>query len=125
MLLKVIGKKHQRADYVVAVMQFDFPKRYYGSCCYDKCEIENIFKEMIKNNISLEINTSSLKKGMNEAMPNKAFLDLYKNAGGKKITIGGDTHIVSHLADEYEYAKDQLMGFESVFYENRKAVKEI
>lgn len=108
-----------------SLAHFDFLKRYYGICCYDKNEILSIFKEMVKNNIALEINTSSLKKGLNEAMPSKNLLDLYRTSGGNKITIGGDTHVVSHLADGYEFAKEQSSDFESVFFKNRKTMKEV
>jgi histidinol-phosphatase (PHP family) len=107
-----------------SLAHFDFPKRYYGKCVYIEKEIEDIFKTMVKNNISLEVNTSSLRKGLNEAMPDKPLLDIYHRVGGKNITIGGDTHEVYHLAEGYSYAKSITTEFDSVIYIKRKCVKE-
>lgn len=83
----------------------DFPKRYYKECIWSKLQIRNIFKVMVKNNIALEINTSSLRKGLTESMPDKEFLEIYEDVGGVTITIGADTHTVEELAADYEYAK--------------------
>lgn len=99
----------------------DFPKRYFGELVYDNKMIKRIFKKMIESGIALEINTSSLRKGLTESMPDASLLTLYKECGGRKITIGSDAHFVKDLAADFGYANylADTYGFQRVFYEKR------
>lgn len=101
----------------------DFPKRYYKKCIWNRAQISDIFKEMIKKDIALEINTSSLRKGLTESMPSKEFLNIYEGMGGEKVTIGADTHSPEELASGYEYADSLISGkLRNTVYINRKPV---
>lgn len=86
----------------------DFPKRYYGELVYDEILMNEIFKQMKKNNIVMEINTSSLRKGLSTSMPDAELLKLYKNNGGINVTIGSDAHSISDLGADNDYAKDLI-----------------
>lgn len=88
-----------------SIAHIDFPKRYYKECIWSKTQMYDIFNVMVTNNIALEINTSSLRKGLTKCMPDKEFLEIYEDVGGVKVTIGADTHTVEELAAGYEYAK--------------------
>lgn len=101
---------------------FDFPKLSYGKVIVDNNIVPDIFRTMINKNISLEINTSSLRNKMSESMPDKEILWLYKACGGAYVTIGSDAHIAGELAADYKYAKDLIryFGFEEVCYIQRK-----
>jgi len=99
----------------------DFPKRYYKKVLYDPDMIAEICTVMARNNISLEINTSSLRRGVPEAMPDKDLLPIYKSCGGKYLALGSDSHKLDDLLAGIPYAKELVAyyGFEEVIYEKR------
>lgn len=86
----------------------DFPKRYYGEVVYETTLMNEIFTRMKKNNIVMEINTSSLRKGLISSLPDLDLLMLYKNNGGTYVTIGSDAHSVEDLGADNNYAKDLI-----------------
>ena len=95
-----------------ALAHIDFPKRYYNTLLLDTEKLHKICGEMVKNNICLEINTSSLRKNSTETMPDKEILSIYKFCGGKYITIGSDAHNVKELSADYAYAKNLIDYFD-------------
>lgn len=100
----------------------DFPKRYYNEVVYNELIINEIFNKMKKNNIVMEINTSSLRKGLTTSMPDQEVLRIYKNNGGKYVTIGSDAHNVEDLSADNNYAKDligQTMLSEVIFKQHK------
>lgn len=106
-----------------AIAHLDFPKRYYQQCFWSESQLEDIFKQMVKNNIALEINTSSLRKGLTEVMPGRDMIELYRKAGGVKMTIGADTHRAEDLAADYDSAVEQINEpLKNVVYIQRKPV---
>lgn len=128
-LEEAFGKYWAEVDKLVSFGGFDslahidFPKRYYRDCLWYEDSMLDIFKKMVKNNISLEINTSSLRKGMDEAMPGKELLEVYKNAGGRNITIGSDAHGVIYLAGGYDAVIAMLTpGLLNGYYKGRKFI---
>ncbi|MFP4661759.1 MAG: histidinol-phosphatase HisJ family protein [Halanaerobiales bacterium] len=105
-----------------SLAHIDFPKRYYQESLWEKSEMEDIFKAMVENNIALEINTSSMRKGLAESMPDKDLLDIYSYAGGIMITLGADTHLLNDLAADYDYARSLITGnLRSTVFIERKA----
>lgn len=107
-----------------SLAHIDFPKRFYKDSVWKKEQMIDIFSAMNKNNISLEINTSSLRKGLNETLPGIQLLDLYKLSGGKNITFGSDSHSVEDLAFGYDIVKCFLSDdLTCNLYRNRKAEK--
>ena len=60
---------------------------------------EALFKKMIAKDIALEVNVSTLWKGLGFAMPDKEFLALYKECGGRLITVGTDSHSPEHIGE--------------------------
>jgi len=106
-----------------SLAHMDFPKRYYKNSLWDENKINDIFKVMVKNNISLEINTSSLRKGLSETMPSKELLYIYEKAGGKNVTIGSDSHSTNELAKGYVQAIEMLTPtMVNGFYKNRRFI---
>ena len=77
---------------------------------------------MINNNICLEINTSSLRKGLTESMPGKEILSIYKSRGGKYVTVGSDAHKPEDLAADHLYAKKliEYYNFNEVIFTQRQ-----
>ena len=108
-----------------SLAHIDFPKRFYKECVWQRERIYSIFEEMAKNDIALEINTSSLRRGLTEAMPDREFLKMYEQAGGTRVTIGSDAHSPDDLAAGYDYACSLITGrLTSVVYINREPVPE-
>ena len=75
--------------------------------------IEDILKKLIKNNKGIEVNTSSIRYKINDLMPSRNILKLYKSLGGEIITIGSDSHSIEHLAEGFDEIITELkeIGF--------------
>ncbi len=83
---------------------------------------DKLLKTMIKNNKSLEINTSGLRQKIGRTMPEENIIRRYKELGGKYITIGSDAHIAMEcgagIEDGIRIAKK--CGFDKLtFYVDR------
>jgi len=104
-----------------ALAHIDFPKRYYGSLSIDEKKLQAICIEMARKNICMEINTSSLRKGLEEPMPGKEILSIYKSCGGKFVTVGSDAHHPGELAAGNAQAQELIdhFGFEEVIFTQR------
>lgn len=90
-----------------ALAHLDFPKRYSKeSCSLDLTD--EILNELSKSGIALEVNTSPLRKGLNECSPDKELLRKYTEAGGQKIIVGSDAHYSSEIGAGFKYAQDLI-----------------
>ena len=99
------------------VGHFDFPKRYYKTLLYNDADIKDIFAVMAKNNLCLEINTSSLRRGLNENMPNYDVLKLYD---GEYYTAGSDSHFADELYSDID--KINLPDKQQIYFKERKII---
>lgn len=70
--------------------------------------IEEILKIVIADGKGIEINTSSRRYGLKDSMPSANILKLYRELGGKIITIGSDSHQPEHLGAYIEETKELL-----------------
>ena len=97
----------QYKDYSV-LAHLDLIVRYdpIGRYPFEKVEdqVAEILKLAIKDNKGIEINTSSWHYGLDDTMPCRQILKLYKDLGGKIITIGSDGHSTRYVGDHYEDA---------------------
>ncbi|MFX1446024.1 MAG: histidinol-phosphatase HisJ family protein [Promethearchaeota archaeon] len=59
--------------------------------------VEEVIEKIIKYEVSLEINTSAMRKGLKEPFPSWDFLKKYKKAGGFKFHLGSDAHRSNHI----------------------------
>ncbi len=71
----------------LAGLDYDFTKH--------SASAEKLFRKMIAREIALEVNVSTLWKGLGFAMPDKEFLTLYRDLGGRLVTVGTDSHYPS------------------------------
>lgn len=96
----------------------DMMKRYDKAGDYPFENIKDIITEILKIVIQdgrgIELNTSSHRYKLSELTPSRDILKLYKELGGKIITIGSDTHKKEHLGAYIAYTKKELkkLGFE-------------
>ncbi|MFQ7317897.1 MAG: histidinol-phosphatase HisJ family protein [Massilimicrobiota timonensis] len=81
---------------------------------YIKDIVREILEIVIKDGKGIEINTSYYRYGLKDMTPSRDILKLYKELGGKIITIGSDSHKPEHLGAYIEAAKEELkkLGFE-------------
>jgi len=103
----------------------DFPKRYYKELWYEESTVREIFKNIIENEISLEINTSGLRKGLTETIPGRELLEMYISEGGRYVTLGSDSHYDTDLGADIETAKALVreLHLQEVVYINRKKIE--
>ncbi|PJI10455.1 MULTISPECIES: histidinol-phosphatase HisJ family protein [Clostridium] len=112
-ILKVINLYH---DYSV-LGHLDMIKRYDEKGDYSSPKVKDIIADILKVVIAddkgIEINTSSHRYGLNDLTPSRDILTLYKELGGKIVTIGSDSHKEGHLGAYIEYTKEELkkLGF--------------
>ena len=76
--------------------------------------IDRILETILSLGKGIEINTSSHRYGLKDSQPSRDILKLYKELGGKIITIGSDSHKPEHLGAYINEAKELLkeLGFE-------------
>ena len=99
----------------------DLIVRYDKNGIYPFEELKDIIAEIlklaIKDNKGIEVNTSSWHYGLKDTQPSMAILKLYKDLGGKIITVGSDAHstkyLADHIKDAYSILKDEI-GFEEI-----------
>jgi histidinol-phosphatase (PHP family) len=81
---------------------------------YEK--IEAVFRALMARDVAMEINVSTLWKGLGISMPTMELLKLYKDCGGKLVTIGSDAHAPENLGKAIRkgYAILETVGFHEV-----------
>ena len=67
-------------------------------------------KVVIADGKGIEVNTSSVRYGLSDWQPSTKILELYRDLGGRIITIGSDSHKPAHLAAHISAAKEMLKG---------------
>lgn len=116
------------------VAHFDFIKRgaieYYGEFNPNKYENEicDALKEIIKRDMSIEINTNGYHwKSLNDFYPNVQILKWYKELGGENITYGSDSHEIHHLGTKINemYNLIKSLGFNKITTYTNKIKKYI
>lgn len=98
-------------DYSV-LAHLDLIVRYDDAGVYPFEKVKDIVAAIlelaVKEDKGIEINTSSWKYGLSDTQPSRAILKLYKDLGGRIITIGSDAHKKEFLGDHFDDAVDIL-----------------
>lgn len=95
---------------------------------YSYDQIAMLFERMVKKDLCLECNTSLFYR---EALPpfrietEEKIFSLYRECGGRLITIGSDAHRPSHIGGGFEKAADMLkrIGFDSLAFVYKKNIE--
>ncbi len=124
MIKKMLNELQEVASFegVDTLAHITYPHRYIkaagGEIDFKKhyAEFDKLYKLLIKNNISLEINTSTLCRGYGFTMPTEELLRLYYECGGRLITVGSDAHIGDNVGGGISEAYSMLksIGFKTV-----------
>ncbi len=80
----------------MAGKRYDFTKHF--------AKVETLYKKIIAKEIALEVNVSTLWKCLGFSMPDKDFLTLYRDCGGRLVTVGTDSHSPEHIGECVEDA---------------------
>ena len=70
----------------------DFPKRYHGAAPEADEAVEAILTEVVARGLTLEVNTSPLRKGLEACAPDLPILARFGALGGSRVTLGSDAH---------------------------------
>jgi histidinol-phosphatase (PHP family) len=105
-----------------ALPHMDFPRRFLEGCAEPDGVITQILSALIRSGISLELNSSPLRKGKDFALPSPAILQKYKDLGGKYVTLGSDAHHADEICAGNEYLTAQAAAYQlqPVIYRRRK-----
>ena len=85
--------------------------------------IHQILKRLIERDKGLEVNTSSLRKGLSETLPNLEVLRWYQDLGGKILVFGSDAHRPVDIAHGFEVAREmaRTVGYKQIaVYQQRQ-----
>ena len=72
-----------------------------------------ILEQVIADGKGIELNTSSFRYGLSDLQPSCGVLRLYRDLGGRVLTLGSDSHKPEHLGAHIEECHDRLreLGF--------------
>lgn len=99
----------------------DYIRRKFDDSSINKDILKEIYTYLIKNNITLEINSSAIRRKGLDSFPSNEKLNLYKDMGGEKVTIGSDAHRLNEVYDGIAEIDSQY-DFNKGLYLHRKFV---
>lgn len=79
--------------------------------------VEKVLKCAIKDEKGIEINTSGLRGDLREGLPSWEIVEMYKELGGRIITLGSDSHGSETLCANFEEVLRGLTdrGFKDIY----------
>lgn len=115
-LIDIVGHlEYAKRRGVPATGQFD-PAPYHE-------QVSEIYAEMIRRGIALEINSAGLRQQTGGTYPCREHVELYRAVGGRLLTFGSDAHHPDDLASDFPEVMTmaEAAGFDEVsVWENRK-----
>ncbi len=114
------------------VGHFDVLKRYgnsiYGTFNANRFEaiIVPLMKKIVAKNLVIEINSSGFRHKLSEQYPSNDILRMYRDCGGREITIGSDAHNASQFGVYMEETLKNALSifdFNIVVFAQRKKIK--
>lgn len=107
------------SDYSV-LGHLDLIRRYdpEGSYPFEKTRdvVAAILERVIADGKGIEVNTSSFRYGLPDLQPSAEILGLYRDLGGRIVTVGSDSHAPAHLGSYIGLAKKRLAALGFVEY---------
>jgi histidinol-phosphatase (PHP family) len=74
-------------------------------------QIKQLYTEMIRQGVALEINTAGLRQGVGHTYPCEEHVRLYAECGGAIISLGSDSHHPDDLAESYTVAANLSLRY--------------
>ena len=72
--------------------------------------VAEIMKEAIRRDKGIELNTSSIRYGLSDLTPSEGILRLYRDLGGRILSIGSDSHKPEHLGAHIPMMRERLQA---------------
>lgn len=88
-------------------------------------KMREIFLTLVRRGKGIEVNTSGLRAEYQELLPDRKILRLYRECGGRILTLGSDSHVKEDVGSGIAYAAQTVseLGFEQItVFRNRKPV---
>lgn len=107
----------QRFDHWSVLGHLDLIKRYDQAGPWPDANardiVAEILEEAIRRGKGIELNTSSIRYGLTDLTPSTELLRLYRDLGGRILTIGSDSHKPEHLGAHIPMMRERLkdIGF--------------
>ncbi len=105
-----------RQDLFDCMSHLDYPLRYIignsglniDLLRYSE-RLDAVLETVIKNNKSIEINTSGLRQVIGRTLPDISVIKRYRELGGKYVTLGSDAHRWGDIASGIETGLDMML----------------
>ena len=99
---------------------------FYGESIHDlwKPHMVELSKKMLSKRVGFEVNTSSLRRGMQQPMPEDRIIRVLKEEGVNTVTVGSDAHTPSDVGKDIKVALEMIReaGFDGPStYRKRKS----
>lgn len=104
--LRSMLKMVEKAD-IDTLAHLDYIKRYIDYFEYDPELLKEVLSTIIARNISLEVNTSGIRR-CDQTFPSEEILNLYYELGGRNITFGSDAHTESEIYDSISGVSEDI-----------------
>ncbi|MHA2026644.1 MAG: histidinol-phosphatase [Candidatus Thorarchaeota archaeon] len=92
-----------------------FGESIYGDAIHDlwKPHISELAAKMKRQSVGFEVNTSSLRRGMNQPMPEERIIHALRKEGVETVTVGSDAHAPQDVGKGIDQALEmiRLAGF--------------
>lgn len=87
--------------------------------------IAELLRKVIDQGILLEVNTSGYRCKMGGPMPDAQILALYKDLGGRLLSVGSDAHRPEDIAADYDRTEQLLssLGFGEIAFKRNKLIE--
>lgn len=86
-------------DGIDSLGHMDYLRRKYDDTYIEEDILREIYSYMIKNGITLEINSSARRRKGLDSFPSNDKVLLYEKCGGRRITLGSDAHRIGEIYD--------------------------
>ena len=89
--------------------------------------IKKVLENVIRRGKGIEINTACMGGILEDTMPGMEILRMYKELGGRIITVGSDSHRPERIGYGFDRVYQMLKeaGFDSIsVYKNRKNIQQ-
>ena len=117
-------------DIFDVLAHIDLYRRYgevfYGEAIHNlwKPHLKELSKKMLSKSVGFEVNTSSLRRGMQQPMPEARIIHALREEGINTVTVGSDAHTPHDIGKGIRTALDMIQeaGFEGPsIYRKRKS----
>ena len=95
------------------------PYEPYGDYPFERVRdvVAEVLRQVVADGKGIEVNTSGIRYGLGDFQPSRQILELYRDLGGRVVTVGSDSHKPEHLGSYLRLAHRELaeLGFEGVW----------